>query len=499
VRSPLPTQLSPGIEHICALCAVDHHAPALSAVLLSHVAQGRPMTRPPTATASGGASSAGSGSPATDVRPPGASASSSDCDGSAGTSPGERLDEQEGSRRASARGNDDNRGARTGGHKGGRSTARRWRQVAAHRDTAPLLLGLLVGVGVCWPMFGGRPLFLLDWVAGPQQAWPSTTMLGLDGGLTAGVAGGVVMTLLVRSIGEAVTWLVLLVFFPLAAVGAGRLVGGWHSGRLGGGWPWGRVAAATLYCVNPWVFNRIYAGQLMLLIGYALLPFAVASALRATSSWPARRQARPGSPGSDGAGNAGPDERDTARTAPAPVVAGSPPTDSVHEPAQRWSGRLAPVLWWAALTAISPHYVWIYGLVLVAVVVVTRPWTWRLVAWLATSAAAMVVLSLYILLPHTATELPTTVGTVSLDIYRTSADPHLGLLPNVAALYGFWRLGPGPVLPKDVVTGWPLLMAAMLVVIVAGYLAACSGTHVAAEHPRVAHEGVSTSAGTSRR
>jgi len=82
----------------------------------------------------------------------------------------------------------------------------------------------------------------------------------------------------------------------------------------------------------------------------------------------------------------------------------------------------------------------------------------------------MGVLSLYILLPHSATELPTTVGTTSLDLYKTAADPHLGLLPNVAALYGFWRLGPGPQLPKDVVTGWPLLMLAMLVVIVAGYL-----------------------------
>jgi len=215
------------------------------------------------------------------------------------------------------------------------------------------------------------------------------------------------------------------------------VTGGWRSGQVAGGWPWGRVAAATLYCVHPWVFNRIYAGQLALLIGYALLPFTVASALRATSSWPARREALPGSPGSDGTGNAGPGERDTAGTAPAPVFAGYPPTDSVHEPARRRSGRLAPVLWRAALTAISPHYVWIYGLVLVAVVVVTRPWSWRLVAWLAISATAMVVLSLDILLPHSATELPTTVGTVSLDIYRTSADPHLGLLPNVAALSGF--------------------------------------------------------------
>lgn len=308
----------------------------------------------------------------------------------------------------------------------------RWRRIAAHGDTTLVLVGLVIGLGVCWPMLGGRPLFLLDWVVGPHPAWPSTAMVGLDGGLTTGVLGGVIMTLLVRGAGEAVTWAVLLAFFPVAALGAGRLVGVARPVRAAGAWLWGPLAAATLYCVNPWVFNRIYAGQLALLAGYALLPFAVASALKATENLELRR----------------------------PV------------------GWIGPVLWWAALTAISPHYVWIYGVVLVAVVVVSRPWNWRLVAWLATSTAAMAVLSLYILLPHGATRLPTKVGAASLEIYRTSADPHLGLLPNVAALYGFWRIGPGPVLPKNVVAGWPFLMAAMLVVIVAGYLA------VAGHRPR---------------
>lgn len=284
-------------------------------------------------------------------------------------------------------------------------------------------------------------------------------MFGLDGGLTSGVPIGIVVTTLARSLGEATSWLVLFCVFPVAAVGASRLTGGWR---------WGRLAAATLYCVNPWVFNRIYAGQIGLLFGYALLPYAVISALRATGHWP------------------GPRERETRTVADVAMSGASPQIASPQDttvsggPAARirsgrfglgpsWVERLSPVLWWAVLTAIAPHYVWIYGLVLVAVVVVTRPFTWRLVTWLAGSTAAMVVLLLYILLPHSATQLPTRVGTTSLDIYRTTPDPHLGLLPNVAALYGFWRLGARPVLPKDVVTGWPLLMAAMLVVIVTGY------------------------------
>lgn len=287
----------------------------------------------------------------------------------------------------------------------------------AHPDVVAAAAGVVLGVGVCWPLFGGRPLLLLDWVAGPHQPFPSPAMLGVSGGLTTGVVGAAVMTLAIHVIGAAATWLVLFACFPVAAVGVGRLTGGWWGGRL---------AAAVLYCVNPWVFNRIYAGQLMLLAGYALLPFAISAALSATD--PASRHGRL-------------------------AVAG-----------------MAPVLWWAVLTGLSPHFLWIYGLVLVAVVVV-RPWRRAHVAWLAEAAAVMAVLSLYVLLPHTATTLPTHVGTTSLDLYRTQSSDHYGLFVNVAGLYGFWRLGPGPTLPKSVITGWPLLFGALAVVIVVGYVA----------------------------
>ena len=147
--------------------------------------------------------------------------------------------------------------------------------------------------------------------------------------------------------------------------------------------------------MNPWVFNRLYAGHIPLLFGYALLPFALRSAVAA-----ARR------------------------------VTGS------------WSPRsLAPVLWWAGLTALSPHYAWIYGAVLVGSCLVARPWRRpQVVVWLVCCTGLFVLTNLYILLPHTATELPTTVGATSLRLYRTTGDPHLGLFVNVAGLYGFWRL-----------------------------------------------------------
>lgn len=73
------------------------------------------------------------------------------------------------------------------------------------------------------------------------------------------------------------------------------------------------------------------------------------------------------------------------------------------------------------------------------------------------------VMSLYILLLYSGTKALTAVEATSLGLYRTTADAHYGLLVNVAGLYGLWRLGPGPELPKAVVVGWPLLLLEVLV------------------------------------
>ncbi len=289
-----------------------------------------------------------------------------------------------------------------------------WRRILGAPDAATGILGVALAVGVCWPFIGARPLFLLDWVIGPQPPLPSAAMLGLNGGLTAGLPGAFVMTVLVRVLGEWTTWLPLALFFPIAALGVGRLCGG---RRLA------RCSAAALYCVNPWVFNRIYAGDVMLLVGYALLPFATSSALRAAQCGAASNCPR----------------------------------------------ALLPVLWWAGLTALSPHYAWIYGLVLVVSVAGARPRRWRLAGVLGVWVALFIGSSLYILLPHLGTRLPTKVGEASLALYQTSGDPHLGLFVNVAGLYGFWRLGPGPELPKSVVGGWPLLLLALLLIVAVGY------------------------------
>jgi hypothetical protein len=278
---------------------------------------------------------------------------------------------------------------------------------SGHRQQLAMIgWGGLLAIGVSLPLFTGGALWLLDWVTGPRTPLVPIGAFGLNGGLTGGVPFAVVVDWLVRTLGGPGTWLPLVAFFPIAAWGISRLVGG----SL-----WCRLGAATLYCVNPFVFQRIYAGHLALLLGYALLPFAVTSAFRFI-----------------GSGN--------------------------------W-WMPTPALWWAVLTALSAHFAWIYGIVVLAVWLTHRPTRVASVSRLVAGGVTFALLSMYILLPHTATQLSSSHGTRSLlALYRTTGDPHLGLFPNVLGLYGFWRLGPGPRLPKDVVTGWPFLLLALLLV-----------------------------------
>jgi hypothetical protein len=178
------------------------------------------------------------------------------------------------------------------------------------------------------------------------------------------------------------------------------------------------MAAGTFYAVNPFVFNRLFAGHIALLIGYALLPFAVAAALRSLSS-----------------------------------------------PVLRW---LVPSLWWAGLTSLSPHFAWIFGVVICSVaataLIMRQHPLRRIASWFVAVTGVFTLMSAYIYMPYSSTNLPTQVGAISLDLYRTTADPHLGLFANVLGLYGFWRIGPGPQLPKDVISGWPFLMLAILLI-----------------------------------
>jgi hypothetical protein len=262
---------------------------------------------------------------------------------------------------------------------------------------------------------GGGRVFLLDWVIGPHASVLPQAFFGLNGGLTAGMPFALAMGVASHLLGSAATWLPIAAFFPIATTAMSRLVGG----SL-----WARLGAGTLYAVNPFVFQRLFVGHIALLLGYALLPLVVRS--------------------------------------------------MVHAIDARGLARLTPVLWMALLTGMSPHFAWICAVVLVAVVLCHRRRLAAL-AWAAVVGLCFVASLAYVFLPPAGTSLPVTVGSRSLAAYQTSGDPHLGLFGNVAGLYGFWRLGPGPVLPKNVVSGWLFFLAAILVVVVVGAVSALWG------------------------
>src|SRR6185437_8720706 len=121
----------------------------------------------------------------------------------------------------------------------------------------------------------GGWLLLLDFVPGPHQPLLPVEAYGFDGGLAGGVPLTITFRLLDLLLGQVGSVMPTLVFFPLATVGAARLL---RAAALPA-----RLGAGLFYALNPFVFDRLYAGQLGLLLGYALLPFAVTALLDAAT------------------------------------------------------------------------------------------------------------------------------------------------------------------------------------------------------------------------
>jgi hypothetical protein len=274
--------------------------------------------------------------------------------------------------------------------------------------SAPLLLGVVLAALVCYPFAGGR-LLLLDFVSGPHQPLLPATAFGLDGGLTAGLPLTIGFGLLDRLLGQAGSVVPAAVFFPLATTGAARLL---RTAVLPA-----RIGAGLFYAVNPFVFDRLYAGQLGVLLGYALLPFAVAALL-----------------------------------------------DAAQEPHR--VGRAA--CWAGATVMMSEHFAWILVPMTVAIFL-TRQHRVQALVRLGAVALGAAAISAYLLVA------PGLVGTrpagplAQLAAYRTQGDPRVGLLVNVAGLYGFFR--PGPTEPKNLFSGWLAVLAALMLVVVVGYVA----------------------------
>jgi hypothetical protein len=274
--------------------------------------------------------------------------------------------------------------------------------------SAPLLLGMALSALTCFPFVGGR-LLLLDFVSGPHQPLLPPEAFGLNDGQTGGVPFAILCNLLDRVLGQAGSAVPAEIFFPLATIGMARLL---RAAVLPA-----RLAAGLFYAVNPFVFDRLYAGQLGVLLGYALLPFAV---------------------------------------------------DALLHAAQNPHGVARAAGWSAVAVMMDEHFAWILVPV-TAGILVTQPHRAAASIRLAGAALGAAAISSYLLVA------PVIAGTSpagplgQLSAYRTQGDPRLGLLVNVAGLYGFFR--PGPTEPKNVLSGWPVVLAALLLVVGIGYAA----------------------------
>jgi hypothetical protein len=214
-------------------------------------------------------------------------------------------------------------------------------------------------------------------------------------------------------LGQAGSVVPAAIFFPLATTGAARLV-------RTAGLP-ARLGAGLFYAVNPFVFDRLYAGQLGLLLGYAVLPWAVAALL-----------------------------------------------DAAREPHR--VGRA--ILWAGATVMMSVHFAWILVPVTVAIVL-TRPHRVRALIRLSAAALGTAAISAYLLVAPALAGVSPARPLAQLSAYRTRADPRVGLLVNVAGLYGFFR--PGPTEPKNLLAGWPAILAALALIVAIGFVAVLRG------------------------
>lgn len=273
---------------------------------------------------------------------------------------------------------------------------------------APLMLGILIGIAVCAPFFSGGYVFLLDWVVGPHTPILSPQFFGLHGGINAAFLSSIIAGILAHTFGTAATWIPIFLFFPLASMSVSRAVKGNIVAKL---------AASLFFCINPFVVERLYAGQLGVLYGYLLLPVLYL----AVEKWVDREV-----------------------------------TTVTH---------VALIL--TLMISIDVHYAWIGGLVVFGGIILgfkDNEFRKSVPGLL----VLIVLMNIYLVIPILGQPLavnPADNQTL-LKAFSTRGDPTLGLFVNVLGLYGFWR--PMHESSKNLVSGWPILLVAIYVFAIFG-------------------------------
>jgi hypothetical protein len=223
---------------------------------------------------------------------------------------------------------------------------------------------------------------------------------------------------------EVTTKLLILVALFAAGLGAFRAL------PVSGFVP--RAIAAVIYVLNPFLYGRIHYGQLALIAGYALLPWIAARLL-----------------------------------------------GLIREPTWRPALILAAEL--TALGILDLHLLIPAGLFLVGASVAFGIARWgdpryltELGQNLALALGVTIAASSYWLIPlltgsNSEGEAIASVGSADLAAYSASADPDLGLIPNLLGLYGFWAEDTGRFTSlKAFVPLWPVILLVLLALVALG-------------------------------
>lgn len=267
---------------------------------------------------------------------------------------------------------------------------------------SPLLLGITISFTVCIPLLRPGYLLLLDWVIGPNAHIVSPSFYGLQGGVNTSFLSEIVTGILAHTIGSAATWLPIFLFFPLACISIARVTKKSLIAKL---------ASGLFFSINPFVVERIYAGQIVLLYGYILLPILIVT----VDNW-VRRDV----------------------------------TTVTHV-----------VLILTLMISIDVHYAWIGGLiVLVGMIVGIKDHAIR--RSIPLLLILIVSLNIYLVIPVLGHPLPVnpTDNQTLLKAFSTRGDRHLGLFINVLGLYGFWRQMHES--SKTLVSGWPFFLLGII-------------------------------------
>lgn len=201
-----------------------------------------------------------------------------------------------------------------------------------------------------------------------------------------------------------------------------------------------RITAATFYVVNPFVYERFFAGHIWFLLGYAILPVYFYCLLSAFNYFTENKE-----------------KAHSNKTIVLTAVLGTLiAISSIH-----FAIILAvPLLAVFLSKIISGGRKKIKNTLLVFA---------KLIFWLLFFNSFWILPFLFF--------KPTLLGTFDIShfyAFQTAADVKYGLLPNILGLYGFWREATAPneiILTKNLLPCWPVFLVPIAITALAGIFA----------------------------